>query len=195
MDALDLAARTEAGLQKVVPPPSAPRVWFYAVPDPEGGPWTISRLRQTAAEVGVTLFRDKRGNGRNPRRFYAVEPVDPALMPWTGSDARAAEEQWLNRRTASHLLLMAAANSEIRGRGGGRAIALPDPAKDPDGFVAGRTRLAALSLSDRFETALETRRVVRLLPEGRTGGLRRTLEVLQQVSSRSIRPQERPEGR
>lgn len=193
MDALDTVARAEAGLPPVVPPPPSARAVLHAVPDPEGGPWTVSRLREAAAGAGVVLFREGRVPRGEPRRFYVAEPVAPALVPWTGPAARAAEEGWRSRKAASDLLLAAAAGAEVRGRG--RAVALPDPAKDPEGFAAARARLAAMPPADRAETALETRRAARLLPEGRAGGLRRALEVLGQAPSRAARPQERPEGR
>ena len=190
MDALAAAARAEAGLPPAAPPPPAARVVLHAVPDPEGGPWTVSRLRKAAVEAGVMLFREGRVPRGELRRFYVAEPVAPELVPWTGPAARAAEEGWRSRKVASDVLLAAAASAEIRGRG--RAVALPDPAKDPEGFAAGRARLAAMPPADRAETALKTRRAARLLPEGSAGGLRRALEVLGQVSSRAARPQERP---
>jgi len=193
MDALAAAARAEAGLPPSSPPPPSARVPLHAVPDPEGGPYTVSRLRAAAADAGVALFREGRAPRGEPRRFYVAEPVAEALLPWTGPEARAAEEGWRSRRTASDVLLAAAAGAEIRGRG--RAMALPDPAKDPEGYAAARTRLAAMAPADRAETALETRRAARQLPEGRAGGLRRALEVLGQAPVRAPRPQERPEGR
>jgi len=193
MDVLAAAARAEAGLPPSSPPPFSARVPLHAVPDPEGGPYTVSRLRAAAAAAGVALFREERTPRGEPRRFYVAEPVVEALLPWTRPEARTAEERWRSRRAASEVLLAAAAGAEIRGRG--RAVALPDPAKDPEGYAAARARLAAMPPADRAATALETRRALRLLPEGRAGGLRRALEVLGQVPFRAPRLQEHPEGR
>lgn len=193
MDALAAAAFAEAGRSPPSPPPPLARALLHAVPDPEGGPYTVSRLRAAAAEAGVALFREGRTPRGEPRRFYVAEPVAEALRPWTGPEARAAEEGWWSRRTASDVLLAAAASAEVRGRG--RAVALPDPTKDPEGYAAARARLVAMAPADRAETALETRRAARRLPEGRAGGLRRAIEVLGRVPVRAPRPQQRPEGR
>jgi hypothetical protein len=193
MDIRAAAARAEVGLPPSFPPPPSARAPLHAVPDPEGGPYTVSRLRAAAAEAGVTLFREGRAPRGGLRRFYVAEPVAEALLPWTGPEARTAEERWRSRRAASEVLLAAAANAEIRGRG--RAVALPDPAKDPEGYAAARARLVAMAPADRAETALETRRAAHLLPEERAGGLRRALEVLGQTPFRAPRLQKRPEGR
>jgi hypothetical protein len=193
MDSLALAARAEAGLPSTKLPAVGLRAFLHAVPDPEGGPYTVSRLREAASSAGVALFREGRAPKGEVRRFYVAEPVHEALLPWTGPEARRAEDAWRARRSASDLLVAAAAGAEVRGRG--RAVALPDPAKDLEGYAAARARLLAMSPTDRADTALETRRAARLMPDGRAGGLRRTLDVLGQAPARASRPLERLEGR
>jgi hypothetical protein len=191
MDSLALAARAEAGLPAAKPPPAGLRAFLYAVPDPEGGPYTVSRLREAAVSAGVSLFREGRVPKGEVRRFFVAEPVHDALLPWTSPDARRAEDAWCARRRASDRLLAAAASAEVRGRA--RAVALPDPAKDPKGYAAARARLLSLSPADRADTARETRRVARLMSGERAGGLRRALDVLGQAPARGPRPLERQE--
>jgi hypothetical protein len=191
MDSLALAARAEAGLPLAKPPPAGLRAFLYAVPDPEGGPYTVSRLREAAVSAGVPLFREGRAPKGAVRRFFVAEPVHDALLPWTSPDARRAEDAWCARRRASDRLLAAAASAEVRGRA--RAVALPEPAKDPEGYAAARARLLSMSPADRADTARETRRAARLMPDERAGGLRRALDVLGQAPARMSRPLERQE--
>jgi len=193
MDFLALAARAEAGLPSVRPPPDSQRVFLYTVPDPEGGPYTISRLREAASSAGVTLFREGRAPKGEARRFYVTEPVPQALRPWTSLKARLMENAWLRRKRLSDILIAAAAGAEARGRA--RAVALPDPAKDREAYTAACARLRAMPPARRADVALETRRVASLMPDGRVDGLRRALDVLGSVPTRVGHPSERQEGR